>query len=181
VDDVLADAVVAVLHRMRSPRPLVVDTPAAYGTAAIRSAVRRLAQDRSASVEGDRHLLDEVGRGTAQEPDRADVTAGDDLRVMVEAAGGRAWVTSAALAWVTFAMYPAALPSGLPRPRAGAREDQARCWPALWLAGERDLFPDDHGDDAAQRRTRARRIAAVLERLEQAHARLRLAGGASHG
>ena len=46
----MADASVAVLARMRSPRQLVVDNPAAYGAAVVRSVVRRVAQGRDRLV-----------------------------------------------------------------------------------------------------------------------------------
>ena len=52
-------------------------------------------------------------------------------------------------------------PDDAPAPISGSRPDQALCWPALWLAGEHDLFPEPYGrdgtDTVARRRRRARR------------------------
>lgn len=157
LDDVLADASVAVLARMRSPRPLVVDNPAAYGTAVVRSVVRRVAQGRDRLVE------ELPGDIAVDECELSDPTAGDALRVAIEsrADGTRPWLTSALLTYLTLSMHPDALPPHAPRPRAGSAPHQARCWPALWMAGERSLFPSGAGD--ACRKARSRRIGQVME------------------
>ena len=69
-------------------------------------------------------------------------------------------------------MHPTAVPEDTPTPVAGSRPDQAMAWPALWLAGHRDLFPDPCS--VAVRRRRARRIQDVLGHLDHVFAQYRV-------
>ncbi|MBS1839068.1 MAG: hypothetical protein JST64_15345 [Actinobacteria bacterium] len=177
VDDVLGDATVSVLRRLRGPEPLVLDSAAAYGATVVRNQIRALARGRDRLVEADEAAMVELHE--AQEQATAldlDPWFEDDVRVVLEHLGGTATLLSAALALLTFIVHPGSEPAEAPTPRAGSRPDQARCWPALWLAGERSIFPDrrlgDAGDSAALRRRRARRIAQVQAQLERAYARM---------
>lgn len=178
VDDVMADALAAVWLRARSGSQ-AIDNPAAYGTAVIRNRVRSLLRGRSGP--------DTVGVGDQQievAADSYDRSAGDDLRVRIERdVDPRApWLTSALLTYLTLIMHPAAVPDDAPTPQAGSSSDQARCWPALWVAGERDLFPVDGADP--RKRTRARRIAHVLDQWSRVLAAHTVAGpvaGGGHG
>lgn len=164
VGDVLSDAAVAVMKRARSVKPFELDNPAAYGTRVVQNVVKHLARGNVVHLED----LGEMASGPELEvpPDVA-----DDLRVIVERDGAAAWLDSAALACICLIMFPEHLPEQAPAPLAGARPDQARVWPALWFAGERDLFPSDGADP--QKRKRARRIAKVQDHLEDTWARYR--------
>ena len=179
-ENVIAEAHVAVWQRMQSGRPLRVDRPAAYGTAVLRSVLRQMAEGRDGPVAlvDDPDAIDRV-----PQPDGPDApwaaagsiadTSGDEVRVHLEQLDDdRPWVTSAALTYLTLLMQPTARPDDAPWPTAGAREDQARCWPGLWYAGERELFDGgvDAADSARIRRTRARRIQVVLDRMQRAFA-----------
>ncbi len=166
VDTVLADAQFAMWRRMRSTTPLKVRNPAAYGTTAIKSVVRQVVSGRD---RADLHLDDERAAAVADTPVTVDVddpTIGDDLRVLtetMETRPARRWLTAATLNYLTMLMYPDDLPAVIPQPKAGATEDQARGWAALWLAGQRDLFPAPGADPA--KRTRARRVVEILDHI----------------
>ncbi len=176
--NVIAEAQIAVWHRMQSDRALHVDRPAAYGTTVIRSVLRQMAEGRDGPV---RPVDDPDAIGRVPQPDDTDRvwaglvpiadTSGDDVRVHLERLDDdRPWVTSAALTYLILLMEPTARPEDAPWPVAGAKEDQARCWPGLWYAGERELFDGgvDPADRARIRRTRARRIQVVLDRVQRA-------------
>jgi hypothetical protein len=184
VDDVLGDATVAVRAWQRGSSAHDPDNPAAYGTQVLRSVARRIAAGRVRAVDGPLSLdglgLDppERSQDAAPPPEEG---AGDEVRVLVERLGGPPWLVAAALSVVTFVIDPDAVPAGSPAPRAGSRPDQARVWPALDLAGQGDLFPGPDGDPPSRRRTRARRITAVLARLERAAAGLLRAGEGGGG
>ena len=192
-DNVLADARVSVWNRLQSDEPLEVDKPAAYGTTVIRSVLRQLAQGRDGPVDlvDDPSAIDLVADPATTSPGWAPSTAdlfadtsADDARVVLEGlADGRAWVTSAALTYLTLLADPTARSEDAPWPRAGATPEQARCWPGLWFAGVRDVFDD--GDDARARarirRTRARRIEVVLDRVQRTLAAYRLELESDHG
>lgn len=179
-ENVIAEANVAVWQRMQSDRPLRVDRPAAYGTAVLRSVLRQMAEGRDGPVV----LVDDPDAiGRVPQPQGTDVTwsaaapiadtSGDEVRVHLERLDDdRPWVTSAALTYLTLLMQPTARPDDAPWPRSGANEEQARCWPGLWYAGERELFDGgiDAADSARIRRTRARRIQVVLDRMQRAFA-----------
>lgn len=176
VDDVLSDASLAVLHRVRSTTPLAVNTPGGYGTAVIRSVTRSLLQGHG--PETDRHL--EPWEDPPQPPVEAvDPTVADGVRTTIERLGSdEPWLTSAALTYVTLVLHPGSTPEALPAPKAGANERQARCWPALWIAGEHAVFPESGHDP--NRRTRARRITKVLARIDVAFDSIRLGLDHSH-
>jgi hypothetical protein len=176
--NVLAEARVAVWHRMQSDPPLLVERPGGYGTTVIRSVLRQVAEGRDGPVRlvDDPDAIDRVpqpdgtDRAWAGLEPAAD-TSGDDVRVLLERlADDRPWVTSSALTYLTLLMEPTARPDDAPWPESGSREDQARCWPGLWYAGERELFVEgeDAADRARIRRTRARRIKVVLDRIQRA-------------
>lgn len=182
VDDLIGAATVAVLERLASSSagPLQVANAAAYGTTVVRRVLGR--QLRGADVLADPAartvvldtLAGEALGDPAAAPGGADV--GDGARLAVEAVGAREpWVVAAALGYLTYTLHADAVPDGLPGPRAGSDPAHALAWPVLWLAGERRVFPRDDGTDP-ERRTRARRIARVLDHLASAFARLRREG-----
>lgn len=156
VEDVVADAALAVASRMRSG-PLVLDNPAAYGTVVVRNVVNGMARGADVPLEG---FEDQAAPPDAQ----ADLDL-EDVRCAIEAGGHPPWLTSASLTYLTYSMHPSAVPPGAPMPLAGARPDQATAWPALWFAGMRDLFPDGDGD--LRRRTRARRVRDVVDNVRR--------------
>lgn len=178
--NVIADAKVAVWHRMRSDRPLRVERPGAYGTKVIRSVLRQMAEGRDGPVEllDAPDVIERVADPAVTDDLRAAVgtiadTSGDDVRLHLEQLDDdRPWAASATLTYLTLLMEPTACPDDAPWPKSGATDDQARCWPGLWYAGERELFDDgvDAADRARIRRTRARRIQVVLDRMQQAFA-----------
>jgi DNA-directed RNA polymerase specialized sigma24 family protein len=78
----------------------------------------------------------------------------------------KAWTVAAALSTLTLRTHPdVALPDGLPEPGGSATRAQADRWAALWLAGERDVFPDDGDADPAVRQARSRKLRAVEQLL----------------
>jgi hypothetical protein len=171
-ENVLHEARLRMWHRRQSPQLLQLDdAPAAYGTAVLKSVVARLVSGRDAGEDLPLHL-------TADEETSESSTSGaetgvdlDALRVAVEVVPAKElWVTAAALGWVTVTMFPDEIPSDAPSPRAGSPPHQARCWPALWFAGERTIFGSGGGagDDARVRKARSRRIEAVLDHIERA-------------
>ncbi len=187
VDDLIADAQVAVLTRSRAGA-FTVDNPAAYGTQVIKSIVRQTLQghDRDRAVldatvgarpeprPGVRRIVLEADR-VAFGDDREPESTIDDLRVIIEVMQdpSRPWLTGAALAFVALAVGDSAVPPGVPQPKSGATPAQARGWAALWFAGVRDLFPGPDGDPAARRRRRSRYVDKVLDHLQVAAERYR--------
>lgn len=169
VDDVLADASVSMLVHVERHPSAVYDRPAAYGTTLIRNTSLQLLRGRSPGIET---WLDPDADPPERPTEAIDPTAADGVRVTLERAGSsEPWVTSAALSYLTLMLHPNDRPDGLPSPAAGSDERHARCWPALWIAGERAWFPSVvPGDDDTGnvRRTRARRIAKVLNRVDLA-------------
>lgn len=167
IADVVAEAQVGILTRMRSATPFNAENPAAYGTRVIQNVVKNL-------VRGDVVHLEDFDEHEVPEPAPVDRTVADDVRVRLEQADAPVWLTSAALAWVCLVMFPDAVPDSAPAPASGARPDQALGWPALWFAGERDLFPVDGSDPA--KRKRARRIEKVREHVEGIFSRVAVDG-----
>jgi hypothetical protein len=170
-ENVVAEAQVRVWQRLRSDRPLVVESPAAYGTAVIRSVLVALVRARA---RADAELPASVARRAEPEPaddrDGAGYSVGE-LRDAVAAvpATGRPWLVDAALAYVDLTVGDRHPTPSAPQPRAGATPAQARAWAALWHAGQRDLFPGPDGDP---RRRRARRVRSVLRHVRAAHEHL---------
>ena len=106
--NVIAEARIAVWHRMQSDRALRVERPAAYGTTVIRSVLRQMAEGRDGPV---RLVDDPDAIGRVPQPDDTDRawaglvpiadTSGDDVRVHLERLDDdRPWVTSAALTYL---------------------------------------------------------------------------------
>lgn len=172
VADVIADAQLGVLGRLRSATPFDADNPAAYGTRVIQNVVKNLQR-------GDVVHVEDLDEHVAPEPPPVDDDIADDLRLLLERADAPPWLTSAALAYVCLTMFPDAVPDDSPAPVAGARRDQALVWPALWFAGERDLFPSDGSDPS--KRKRARRIEKVRSHLSDTFVGARLTEGSCDG
>jgi len=163
--DVVADAGVRVIRRFKPGDGSLVDNPEAYATTVVRNTVRNLARGEAVGFDDlDPELTAEEWNPLSEADD-----SGDELRVVLEQLSAEPWLTSAALACVCFIGHPDAIPEDAPSPKAGAKPEQARVWPALWFAGQRDLFPDGRTDPC--KRTRARRIEKVLNHLEDAYAR----------
>ncbi len=187
--NVLSDARVSVWNRLRSTEPLQVDNPAGYGTQVIRSVLRQLSEGRDGPVDlvDDERALeraaapDDAASGwSPTSPESFTDISGDDVRVFLEQlSDDRAWVTSASLTSLTLLQEPGARPDGAPWPQAGSTPEQARCWPALWFAGERDLFDAgvDAKDRARLRKVRSRRIQIVLDRVQRAYVTYRVERG----
>ena len=163
--DVVADAYFSVMKRFNSAAEFAPDNPEAYATSVVQNTVHKLSR-------GEKDGFDDVDpKWTAEEwvpPSDVDDSA-DEIRVLLEQSPAEPWLTSAALACVCFIGHPDTIPDDAPSPKAGAKPEQARVWPALWFAGQRDLFPDGRADPC--KRTRARRIEKVLNQLEDAYAR----------
>ncbi len=175
--NVIAEARVAVWHRLQSDQPLHVERPGAYGTGVLRSVLRQIAEGRDGRVRlvDDPDAFDRSTHTAGTDDASTDRslfadTTGDEVRVHLERlADERPWLTSAALTHLTLLLEPTARPDGAPWPASGSTEQQARCWPGLWYAGERELFDEgvDASDRARIRKTRSRRIAMVLDRVQK--------------
>lgn len=181
VDDVLNDAALNVLERMQ--HTLEVESAPAYGNTVIANVVNNLVRGRP----GESHADVELGPDTDVEDVIVlmDPTGGDDVRAVIEQRGDhRHWLTSATLTYLTISMFPDARPAHAPWPEAGARPDQARCWPAIWLSGRRDVFPDARDDVRERNRkaqARARLIRQVLEHFASASAQWTIDTRGTHG
>lgn len=94
--------------------------------------------------------------GSETEPTHGYVELHDRLRVYVESSGKKPKVISAALTYLVLDRFKDIDCSDLKAPEAGARPDQARWWPCLWLAEhDETMFPNDGMDSkssAAQRK-----------------------------
>ncbi len=137
-------------HVERNPGATYRNVPG-YGRSVVRNTLRRLASGRLPLGDED---LDQVeDRTTSRSTSLEDAT-----RIHLEQQGGPPWVLGAALAYATLLCYPDARPADLPAPQAGAKEADALGWPALWLAGVRDVFPGPGGDTRRGRRNRSVRL-----------------------
>lgn len=184
--EVLDTALTNIWQRWRrsDAAPEIDDVPR-YCSIVIRNVVRNLAAgfdrhdlaeldelERRAVVDGDGGVLGGgaapvVGAGVARPG-----TRDDSMRAALEAApAAEPWVLSAALTYVTLSEFPDLVVDGAPRPQAGARPDQARMWPSLWLAGVRSgVFPDGGPHSAAQRQRLSRAAAKVRAAVVRAAA-----------
>lgn len=134
-------------HVARNPEATYRNVPG-YGRTVVQNTLRRLAAGR--------HLLADVEVEQVEERATTPSTRLEDsARVHLELQGGPPWLLGAALAYLTLVGYPDAVPADLPRPRAGAKPADALGWPALWLAGIRDVFPRSDGDTLRGRRNRS--------------------------
>jgi hypothetical protein len=119
---------------------------------------------QSAPRDDDEPLPDLVDPADLSPADAAVLaTLEDGIRrgLHVALAQAKAWTVAAALSTLTLVVHPdVAVPNGAP---------EADRWAALWLAGERDAFPDgaDRPDDAARRQARSRKLRAVDALLRQ--------------
>lgn len=162
-----------------------IDDVARYCSIVIRNVVRDIAAgfDRLDLVELDDlerlAAAETVGRaagaaaaGRAPSAAASVGTRDDAMRAALEATStGEPWVLSAALTYVTLSEFPDLAVDEAPWPEAGARPDQARMWPSLWLAGRRHgVFPDGGPHSPAQRQRLSRAAAKVRAAIEQAAA-----------
>ena len=182
-EDVLADAKWKIWQRLRNDaRGLDASAAERYCRTVIRSVVVDLLRgfgsdpiERWPVPDGSRSRQSEVVAPPLI--GIADSGVADTLRLAIEStAQFEPWVTSAALSFVTLTQYPEVDVSGAPRPRAGARPDQARMWPCLWLAGKVDgVFPAGRSTPA-QRKRLSRATAQVMDLVHQAASATRLTG-----
>ena len=128
--------------------------------------------ERLAAAEGDGRVARGRQAGGAPAASAQGGTRDNGLRAALEAtATGEPWVLSAALTYVTLSEFPDLAVNEAPWPEAGARPDQARMWPSLWLAGQRrGVFPDGGPHSPAQRQRLSRAAAKVRAAIEQAAA-----------
>ena len=174
VDDVLSDATAAMFAHVQRNPSATYDRAAAYGSTLIRNATVQMLRDAPTRTE---EWLDPSFDPPSPSVEPVDATIADGVRITLERSGSsEPWVTSAALSYLTLLLHPDGAPGGLPAPAAGSDERHARCWPALWIAGERAWFPDaTEGEPGNLRRTRARRITKVLDRVDGAFESVRRA------
>lgn len=164
VDTVLAEAAHAVWRRMQSPDPFTVRRPAGYGTAVIRSVLIGVITLRArGAAELPTWLSNQA------EPATSSITVTMLTRARIKQAPGNGWLQEAALAYVDLAVGDLVLADDIPQPRSGATPAQARAWAALWIAGLEELFP--RHDTAASRKSRSRKVNALLEHLATASRR----------
>lgn len=173
-EDLVQIAITTMIRWSRGPSARPLENPAAYGSAVVRNRLRRLLRGRKFDeTELDESALgsDELDVGYPEDTVEVqlhldDGDAADPLRVALELQQQPAWVHSAALTFVTIAVHDSDDLAQLPSPLAGARSDQALCWPALHLAGHADLVVT-YASDAVRRR-RSRYIRRVLEAVNAA-------------
>ena len=85
--------------------------------------------------------------GSETEPTHGYVELDDRLRAYVESSGKKPKVISAALTYLVLDRFRDIDCTDLKAPEAGARPDQARWWPCLWLAEhDETMFPNDGMD-----------------------------------
>jgi hypothetical protein len=169
-DDLLHDVAVSLL---RVALPAELDNPVGYARRALsrratdllRGELVRRAHDLPLLQTDDEAPLTELVDAADLSPADAAVlaTLEDGIRraLQVALAEAKAWTVSAALSTLTLAVHrEVALPSGAP---------ETDRWAALWLAGERDVFPDGDArpDDAARRQARSRKLRVVDDLLRR--------------
>jgi len=163
--DIAHDALVALWHHLRKHPHSSIDDVAAYCRTIMRNVVIKAAQGF-----GPVSFDDAIDIEDQQMPE-VETTLVDDLRAALEAgAESKPWVTAAALNYVTLTAYPSIDTRRAPLPQAGAKPDQARVWPSLWFAGQRQpgLFPDGGKHSARQRKRLSRAAEAITAAIERA-------------
>ena len=162
--DVVQEVAIKLWMYLTKPPPKELDTPVAYARTVLHNHISKIKQGQTTELPED---LEQV----ATSRDR-----GKNFELLVRSeleSLGREdpWLTSAALSYYTLLMHPECAEnlSELPSPAAGSTEAQARCWTALWISGQRDLFPP-HGtsSDPALRKKRSNYINKVIQRVEAA-------------
>ena len=146
------------LHVARNPDQQY-DNVRAYGRSVVRNTMRRVARGKLKFDDEDLTKFEGAVRHRSTSDE-------DSTRVYLEQQGGPAWLLGACLAYLTLVVYPDSRPDGLPYPKAGAAPSVATGWPALWLAGVRDCFPD--GGKDTKRRRRNRSVSSIRERVAAA-------------
>ena len=168
--DVVQEVAINLWMSLTKPPPKELDTPVAYARTALHNHISKIKRGQTTELPED---LEQVATSSEK---------GKNFELLVRSeleSLGREdpWLTSAALSYYTLLMHPECAEnlSELPSPAAGSTEAQARCWTALWISGQRELFPPPGaGSDNALRRKRARYIAQVIQRVEEARAAVAL-------
>ena len=175
-DDLLQDVAVKVLQATTAP-----DDPVAYARRSLRNqSIDLLRGERVHRARNTPLFADDEDGPMIQVPTGdalpSDVTAVAELEdgirrglsAALAGAAARTWTIAAALTTLTLRIHrDVALPNAVPRPDV---DDEAKAdrWAALWLAGERDVFPDAAAaqvDDAARRQARSRKLREVSRLL----------------
>jgi DNA-directed RNA polymerase specialized sigma24 family protein len=124
-------------------------------------------------IEDDYEIDGVVADGTGTTSDLGGGKVADRLRVALELSGAKTWLVSAALSNLTLAFFLDAHTGTAPLPLAGAKPADARLWPCLWFAGQRDLFDGDgNNSQSALRKKRNRRMKEVVSLMKSAGARI---------
>lgn len=128
----------------------VIDNIRGYCYRALRNhIVDMLGGAKHAEIDGDA-LADETDYlsgfldpdASGPHPTAGHIELDDRLRAYVESSGKKPKVVSAALAYLVLTRFDDVDCSDLKEPEAGARPDQARWWPCLWLAEhDETMFP----------------------------------------
>jgi hypothetical protein len=188
VDDVVAEAGARVAVQMNRRAGVSADHVRRYGCKVVRSVVSSTLRSEDVELPADDQAAADWARREAVEsefrrdrmPDPDAPAVGDPVRVVAheESVGRSAWELAAVLALLVFWIHPDAVPPSFPRPRAGARPDQARWWPALAAAGRIDLFEEHQPqvDGATIRKRRQRAVNQAEALLDVIKARVRRDG-----
>ena len=168
--DVVQEVAIKLWMYLTKPPPKELDTPVAYARTVLHNHISKIKRGQTSELPED---LEQIAPPSEK---------GKNFELLVRSeldSLGREdpWLTSAALSYYTLLMHPECAEnlSELPSPAAGSTEAQARCWTALWISGQRELFPP-HGksSNSALRRKRSRYIARVIQRVEDARAAVAL-------
>ena len=162
--DVIQEVYTSLWISLSKPPPKELDTPAAYARTVLRNHITKIKRGQTDVLPDD---LEQI---------TAFRNHGKNYELLVRSelesrSDEDPWLTSAALTYLTLLMHPECLEglSDLPSPEAGAKRDQALCWTALWIAGQRELFPPRGArSDPALRQKRSRSIAKVIKRVDEA-------------
>lgn len=159
-EDLVHGAIASMIGWSRGPSALTIENPAAYGVTVLDSQLNGLLRG-SWAFDGE---LDETMPAAEMPLPVDDGDAADPLRVAIEHQPVPTWLRSASLSYLTLLGDETMRLDGAPSPQAGSTPMQARCWPALYLAGRGDLF--DGVSTPKVRRRRARYINQVLELIQ---------------
>jgi len=137
----------------RNPDRPPLDEPAAYAKRVMHS-VCAGRKNREVPTNPEKMARSIIALEREKSPELADRVL--HLRSLVEVGSGSVEVKAAVLNVLTLT-DPDIDRSDLPRPLRGANADQARWWPALFLATRNlSLFPQEGSSDAAQRQRLSR-------------------------
>jgi len=172
-DDVAQDALVALWRHLSNHPNRSIDNVPAYCQIIMRNVVIKAAQGFGPVGFDDDGYTTDIADISDQPMPEVSGTLIDDLRSALEARpDSKPWVTAAALNYITLAAYPSIDTHRAPAPQAGASPAQARMWPSLWFAGQRqlDLFPNGGKHSTNQRKRLSRSSKKIAETIALAKA-----------